>query len=282
MTMTEHGTAARRTHNMAHATAVYARAETEVNFDNVHQGITDKTDEEIQGILGYLINNVTDDTLSTLTKPNIDWGNNKSPFSPMRDLCRSQLLGTWRSIYRSISEGLNGDDDSLTRVYGRLIQICPDGAEKVKKGIYSAVYVMSKVVEAAPTLEPNASPQRHIEVAKASYPFVAKIAMNRDGNFNQAIFLLTGQHLLEPGFDEEVPFKTSKLTITGSRIDFSNATEETLKRFARNGDRPGCPAMWNPGDGSGSAIRKLYDWFVSQATDIYIDQEFISSRYPLN
>lgn len=237
-----------------------------------HMGFPGGESVEKAGIQAVIINGIMTVTMGSDTMKNYP---QFSSINNIRQYARQQL----RAVLDSDLKALDNDPNSrISKIHRRLDEICGGGgsSRQIIAGINTAVYSMSKLLEIIPALSlPSASVADIMQVARSSYPFIARLATNKDGNFNHTMYLLSGQDCSEPGFDENIPWRKDALVIKDGRVDFSDNVTPSMKSpgipakgVLYMANMP-CPAMWNPGFGEETSIKRLYSWFVDRAMPIY-------------
>lgn len=149
-----------------------------------------------------------------------------------------------------------------------------DVASLIKSGVNTAAYVMGGLVGVIPHVDRNLNnSQRLVQIARNSYPLVAKLAMINIENTPSIEFLIPTL------FGLPVPFKPKYFIIEGagnnSRLAISENGIQELRKNGSSlenlgvGESPtvGCPAMVNFGDES--SVKRLWDWHVEIAEKIY-------------
>ena len=193
-----------------------------------------------------------------------------SIYSALRDaknLAREQLRISSRNRFRSLGTESNYQD---SQVYRKLGQMCNDDPERRASAIIDTVtYVMPKVLETIPRLAPVATPEDLFVIANASSSFIDNLGASEGTSFNSAMKSLSGQDMQEPGFNEEVSWRTDGILVIGRNgLDFSDRVKQRFS-FGNNSlngnNRQG--VLWGGGDNS--SIKRLHSWFVNQVTPSY-------------
>lgn len=204
-------------------------------------------------------------------------------------MCMMGTLGS--SVEKEIREvELGRASPRLESIYRRLKEVvgllrynCRDEADKVKykdiasfigSGTNTAAILMAGVIGVIPQVDRNLNnSQRLVQIAKNSYPLVAKLAMINIENAPSIGFLMPTI------LGRPLPFSPKYFTIEGTdnsaKLTISKTASEDLRKKGSSlenlgvGKSPtvGCPAMVNFGDGS--SVKRLWDWHIEIAGKIY-------------
>lgn len=219
----------------------------------------------------WFVNGIILDAIGSDEMQHSSGNDSETIFSSVRSakyLARNQIAIASQKKFSSLAQHGNSYYDSS--FYNRLQQILgSDPERKINAIVNTSLYVMSKVLETIPRLAPTSSQDGLVQIANSSFQFTDTLSRNEDNNLDLAIFLLSGQHISQPGFNEELPWRIEdRLIIREGEVDFSDMVKQ---KFALRNPLAG--GALNVGDGNDSVVSsynsRLYSWFVDQVAPIY-------------
>ena len=153
-----------------------------------------------------------------------------------------------------------------------------DALDYFSGGNGTATNTMANILSLIPDLmEGERTPERMLQAARASYPMIVNLAAMHQNSFVEANTRLSYGYKVESFrvFNRDL-FELASVNGV-ERLGFSPAGHEVMdqikheeEQFAqkhKDGQRTGCPALVNFGEGS--AVRRLWDWHLEIAEQVY-------------
>lgn len=288
----------------------------------VNRALAQRTGREPYGLIGFPLDydSLTEQVSENQQPEDITWLGLPDPFSALQVHMQRTLTQSWLEEMSYLDDlRSKKPQHKLSQVYNRLLQwqdcytrfsqlyehelearnsFNPVFTE-IPTGISTGIFVMSKFLQVLPQVcerdvdYKEITPDSLVEIARNSYPFIAKLAMLPFDTSSLTV-VLTGNaygirkglirftHLEDPKSSFNPIYFEAIETKSGDRVNMRESIWHEVEfdmahvKSSEQKVTTGCPAMVRF-DGDESAVQKLWDWHLDIASKVYRD--FWSARY---